>query len=194
MLKLRKIAITGGIASGKSTVCRFFQEHGAYIIDSDALTRELLSKNDIIKKIINIFGNEVLENNKINKKKLAEIAFDNPKKLQLLENLIHPYVFKEIDKQYQKAKKENKYRFFVVEIPLLFETHKETEFDYIITIEAEEKKAKDRMILSLEDYKKRQKRLFSINEKIKQSDFVIHNTKDLEYLKREVEKIILKIK
>lgn len=194
MLKLRKIAITGGIASGKSTVCRVFQEHGAYIVDSDALTHDLLSKNDIIKKIITIFGSEVLENKKINKKKLANIAFDNPKKLKLLENLIHPYVFEEIDKQYEKAKKENKYKFFVVEIPLLFETHKEKEFDYIITIETEEKKAKDRMILSLEDYKKRKKRLLSINEKIKQSDFVIHNTKDIDYLEQEVEKIILKLK
>ena len=93
MLKLKKIAVTGGVASGKSTVCRLFQNLGAYVVSADQITHELLaSDNTLKKKVVSIFGHEILEGEVIDRAKVAKKVFSSPDLLYKLEALIHPRV------------------------------------------------------------------------------------------------------
>ena len=92
-------------------------------------------------QIIKIFGEEILTQGNIDRKKLAKIVFKNKKKLDVLEKIIHPYVISQIKNEYNKVKNKN-FAFFVVEIPLLFETGFQKYFNIVITISAKEVIAK----------------------------------------------------
>lgn len=180
MLKL-KIAVTGGINSGKSAVCRYFKQFGAYIVDTDAIVHELLSQDTYIKnQVIKLFGNLILTNEEIERKKLAKIVFEDYNKLLKLEKILHPIVLKKIEEKYKQFLKDKKNILFVVEIPLLFEVAQEKFYDYIIMV------LRDKAIIN----KEREKRFLPIEEKIKKSDFVIKNNSSFTMLKRQVQKII----
>lgn len=145
MLKLKKIAITGGIASGKSSACRFFKELGAYVVSADEIAHELLNPHtNLGQQILRHFGSEIAQNEQISRRTLAEQAFKDPEKLKKLEELLHPEVFKKIESHYRKACEEGKYSSFVVEIPLLFEIKKEKDFDIVISVLSDEQQAKKR--------------------------------------------------
>jgi dephospho-CoA kinase len=197
MLKLLKIGVTGGIAAGKSTVCFLFKAHGAYTVDADSIVHELLNSNPSLGKlVIELLGKDILTNNRIDRLKVANKVFDNPEKLFLYERLIHPYVFKEMQELYQTVEEQGKHRLFIVEIPLLFETRVENEFDFIITVTANDEeciKRLERKGLSRESYEKRKKRFLSLEQKIPLSDFVITNNGSLEDLREQVNQIIKKI-
>jgi dephospho-CoA kinase len=182
MLKLIKIAVTGGVATGKSTVCRYFEKLGAYVVDSDKVSSKLISKLEIRKKLIKLLGKDILEKGKINKEKVAFKVFKDKKKLKKLENLIHPLVFKEIEKELKKAKKRDK--IFIVEMPLLFELKQEKLYDFVIVVTAKKDICKKRF--SKENFEKRIKRQMPIKEKIKKADFVIKNNSSFINLKKQV--------
>jgi dephospho-CoA kinase len=187
---LLKIAVTGGVGTGKSTVCRYFKKFNASVVSADKLVHRIISsKTSTGQKIIRLFSTDILENGKISRKKIAKIVFNDKKKLRKLERIVHPIVFEEIEKLYAKAKLKN-YNFFVVEIPLLFETKKEKYFDYIITVTADEKTCKKRVKgLLKKDFEKRVKRQIPLNKKAAKSDFIINNDSNFASLKSQVTKI-----
>ena len=186
---LKKIAVTGSIAAGKSTVCKYFKQLGAYVVDADSIVHKLLaSKTNIKQQLIKFLGKDILEKGEINRKKVADKVFDDSKKLKKLEAIIHPKVFEEIDKLFLEAKKKNKYNLFVVEIPLIFEIHQEKFYDFIIFVNASKKIRKERFLKK--DFEKREKRKkIPIEKKTKKADFVINNNSDYSALKRQVKKI-----
>lgn len=191
MLKLRKIAVTGGIASGKSTVCRLLQKHQAYIVDTDTIVHQLLASDTSVKeKVIQIFGQEVETKGKIDRKKLANKVFSNKQKLLQLESIIHPHVFQRIEEIYQKIKREGRYKYFVVEIPLLFETKKQKEFDFVICVDATDENIAKR---TPEPIAQRTKRLLPIQEKIALSDYVVENNGSMQDLKSQITTIMQEI-
>ena len=183
MLKLRKIAVTGNLAAGKSTVCRLLKELGAYILNSDEIGHLLLLTPTLKKAIVKLLGNTVFVKGEIDRKKVASIVFNNQKKLRQLEKLLHPKILKRINKVYCKIKKENKYRLFVVEMPLLFETGTEKFFYSVICVTAYKAICQKRFG---KDFKKRNKKQLSILQKTKKSDFIIENNQDLKKLKKQV--------
>lgn len=190
MLKLVKIAITGGVASGKTSVCQFFQELGAFTVNTDSIVHELLlSDIDLEKNIVRHFGFEVLKNGKLDRRVIAEKAFEDPKLLQILEQSIHPLVLTEIKELYKEACTKKHYASFVVEIPLLFEIGAESFFDYIITVVADEAIACKRFQkkgFQTTDYEKRMKRQLSPHQKALKSDYILQNNGSLEDLKKKV--------
>ena len=192
-----RVAITGGIAAGKSTVCHIFQELGAYIISADQIVHEIYSKNLSYKnQVIALLGQEIVTNGEIDRKKVAEIVFNSAEKLRKLEEFIHPLVNEEIDKQYEKVKHEKKYNLFVVELPLLYEIGAGNLYDYVITVHAETSIAKKRFCEKGgrgEDFEKRQKRLMSHQEKVQKADFVIANSLSLSELRAQVKQIYKQI-
>ncbi len=188
MLKLKKIAVTGYPASGKSTVCRFFQELGAYAVDSDAIVHQLLKTNSPLgKQIIDLLGADIMKKGQLNRKKIAEKVFSDPKKLQALEKQVHPYVLAEIKSQYEKVKDEKKHSLFIVEIPLLFEIGAESFFDFILTVKADEEKCKQRF--GKNDYDKRVNRQYSTQKKEDKSDIVLYNNDTLKELKQKIKNL-----
>jgi len=190
MLELVKIAVTGGIASGKTTVCRFFQELGSYVVSADAIVHDLLENDtDLKQRIVRQLGPEILQDEKIDRKKIAEKVFKNPKQLDSLEKILHPAVLKRIQELYRDASAKGNYRFFVVEVPLLYEIQRESFYDVTIAVLADEKIARERFEktgYSKEEYDERMHRQLPSLEKSNRADYTLHNNESLADLKQQV--------
>lgn len=194
---LKKGAVTGGLSSGKSTVCQFFRKLGCYVISADEIVHELLSVNqEIIQKVVKLFGTEILINNQIDRAKIAKKVFSQPQLLKFLEEILHPAVQEEIKKQYE-LKKEGLDSLFIAEIPLLFETGSNSFFDFTIAVVADESLSKERFKLKTQygedEFEKRQLRQLSNQEKIKRADYVIINNGSLIDLQNTVFELYQKL-
>jgi dephospho-CoA kinase len=193
MLKLKKIAITGGVASGKSTVCKFFKELGAYVVNADAIVHELLKVDTHLgQQIIRQFGPQIIKNGEISRRVIAEIAFKDRKTLQKLEELLHPAVLQKIEEHYKKACNQGSYNSFVVEIPLLFEIGADAFYDTIVAVLTDEQIAKVRFEkagFQQTEYDLRMKRQLKPEAKAAKSHFIIYNNDSLAHLQEEVAKL-----
>ncbi len=192
MLKLKKIAITGGVASGKTTVCQFFQELGAFVVNADNIVHELLTPDtDLGQQIIRQFGPEIIKNGQISRRILAEKAFKDQKQLKKLEELIHPAVLKKIERLYAAAC-QGKYTSFVVEIPLLFEIGAAKDYDVVVAVLAEEAQARKRFEqagFQYSEYDLRMNRQLKPEQKAAFAQYIIHNNGSLDELRQEVIKL-----
>lgn len=190
MLILKKIAVTGGLSSGKSSVCRFFKELGAYVVSADEIVHQLLSfDTDIGLQVLNLLGNDVVTNGQIDRTKVASKVFRDEKLLTGLEKILHPAVRKKTAEHYQMAVTEGAL-LFIAEIPLLFETGGEKGFDYTISVKADAEMSFMRF-QSLtgngkEEYERRMARQLSPQEKCAKADYVINNNGSLTDLKQAV--------
>tara|TARA_B100000212_G_scaffold146778_2_gene110260 strand:+ start:2644 stop:3240 length:597 start_codon:yes stop_codon:yes gene_type:complete len=192
-----KIGVTGNIGSGKTTLTNFFDNKKAYIFNADKEAKNHLSKHSVLqKKIINIFGNQIVTSNNLDFKKLAQIAFENKNNQKILNGIVWPEVSVLIDKALKEAQIK-KYDFFIVDAALLFEANFNHFFDFIILVTAERKirlnRALKRNNLDLSQIKKRMNLQLSDQKKIKLSDFVICNNKDKKNLEVEFNKVLNKI-
>jgi len=194
MLKLKKLAITGGLSSGKTTVGRLFKDLGAFVINADEIVHNLLIPDSVIgRKVIQLFGPSIVENNSFNRKKIAQQAFLNVKLLKALEALINPVVYAEIEKEYQHVKQASKYPLFIAEIPLLYELLKQDEFDIVITVTADPSLCQKRFIKqthqTIKEFEQRMAQQINPEEKAKKSDYVIKNNGSLANLRDQVTKL-----
>ena len=192
-----KIGVTGNIGSGKTTLTNFFDNKKAYIFNADKEAKNHLSKHSVLqKKIINIFGNQIVTSNNLDFKKLAQIAFENKNNQKILNGIVWPEVSVLIDKALKEAQIK-KYDFFIVDAALLFEANFNHFFDFIILVTAEKKirlnRALKRNNLDLSQIKKRMNLQLSDQKKIKLSDFVICNNKDKKNLEVEFNKVLNEI-
>lgn len=181
--------MTGGIATGKSTVCSLLKMHGFSLIDADVIAKEQLESSK--SELRDIFGEEIFDENKIDRKKLADIIFSSSSQREKLNTLIHPKVRAEISRQAQlKEKFELPY---LMDIPLFFEsgdydckmsmvvyTPRDIQLDRLVKREG----------FSLEEAKRRIDAQIDIEEKKKRADWVVDNSEDLKHLQNEVEKFV----
>ncbi len=192
-----KIGVTGNIGSGKTTLVKLFDRSKTFIFNADKEAKKHLKKHSVLqKKIINIFGNQIITGTDLDFKKLAEVAFQNKKNQQILNGIIWPEISLLIECALREAKNES-IDYFVVDAALLFEANLNHFFDYIILVTAEKNirlnRALKRNTLDLSQIKKRMSLQMSDEEKIKSSNFVIYNNGNKEELKREFQKILKKI-
>ena len=171
-----KIALTGNIASGKSSVQKIIEMSGFDVMDTDKVGHGLLSvKNS---ELMDVFGGENVFDDDANfdRKKLGELVFNDPEKLKLLNSIIHPQIRKEIEGYFEQKKDEP---FVFVAIPLLFETGMEDLFDKIIIVYAEDEIRLKRLITRnnySEDYaKKRMLSQIPQEKKFALVDYIIDN-------------------
>ena len=198
MLTLKKIAITGALASGKSTVLELFEEMGAYILDTDKIVHNLLThRTDIQEKVIQLLGDDIVDQKGLNRKKIAASVFEDPLLLSQLEKILHPEVRKEVQKKYQETLKEKKWSAFVVEVPLLFETEPEDSFDETIVVHADEaicfKRFETKTKGQKDDYDARMKRQMPPKLKLHKASYVLYNDGTLQNLKKATQKIYSQI-
>lgn len=191
MLSVRKVAVTGGLASGKSTVCRLFRECGAHTVSADEIVHQLLTPStDLGKQVVALLGSEIVSGNRIDRQKIAEKVFTNPALLRALESLTHPAVKEEINRQYELVKQ--KAPLFVAEVPLLFEVGADAGFDATIAVASDESHCLERAAkagLGIQQFKQRMARQLPMAEKQQRADYVLTNNSDLEQLKKAVEKL-----
>jgi len=198
MLELKKVTVTGGLSCGKSSVCHFLSELGAKVVNADKIVHELLNPNTPIgQRVIKLLGPEIVIENKMDRSKIASRIFTNPKLLRSLENILHPAVYEELEKQYEEAKKDKETQLFVADIPLLFETKGEERFDTTIVVVANREACWERFRKSTgyerEEYNRRMARQLTTHEKAERADYVIENDGTLDELKVETLKIYKKL-
>jgi len=184
------IGLTGGIGSGKSTVANLFMSKGVPVYIADTEAKKLMESRNIITKITNYFGNDILVNSKIDRPKLAKLVFNNPEKLSELNNIVHP----EVQKHFQNWLKNKKdFPFVIKEAAILFETGGNKQCDKVITVVAPQElriqRVKERDKVTREDVLERINNQWTDEMKISASDFVIENI-DFENTKTKVNQIL----
>jgi dephospho-CoA kinase len=188
MSAVLRIVLTGGIGSGKSTVASKFQELGVPIIDSDVISRDIVKPEETcFKAIIYEFGSELLTNKgTLDRDKLRNIIFNDEAAKKKLEEILHPPIYQEIEKQVSKVD----YPYCLIVIPLLIETKAMDCFDRILVVEVSENKqverASHRDKTSAEDIEKIIKSQASNEQRLKYADDVINNDLTIEELNEAV--------
>ena len=188
----RIIGITGIFGSGKTTVCLILKNKGFPVISSDEIVHQLLEREDIKSLVIKEFGKDVLtEEGKIDRKRVGEIVFSNYEKMKKLEKILHPAVFREIDKKILDYKKKGS-KIIFVEIPLLFETKAESIFDRIIVVYAHPSIIKKRLQNKFSDEEIEKRWKYQIPQEIKKqmADFLIDNSNSFQKTEAQVENIL----
>jgi dephospho-CoA kinase len=190
--------LTGGIGTGKSTVSAIFRRLGAYIIDADELARKSVSKGTPAwKRVKDIFGEDVLNpDGTINRTKLGEIVFEDEQKRKRLEEIVHPEVFKEIERQKEEILKKDRDAMIICDIPLLIESGYYKRVDKVILVYTGEKEQISRLSgkLSREDALKRIMSQMPLEEKKKYADYIIDNTGTIDETETQCRKIYEELK
>lgn len=182
------VALTGGIATGKSTVAKFFSFFGFTVIDADNIAHEVLDQQ--YKAVGKLFGDEVIKNKKVKRKKLGKIVFKDEKKRKELEALVHPLIYEEIERLSEAEDRLAKP--YLIDIPLFFET-KRYPIEKSLLVYTD-KKTQIKRLMHREGYSKKEakRRIDSqldIEKKRKKSDYIIDNMDDLNHLKNECERV-----
>jgi dephospho-CoA kinase len=190
VLTLRKVAITGGVASGKSVVAQDLRDLGAQVVDTDAIVHDLLTpRTSIGQRVIHLLGPDILEGGKLSRRKIAERVFKDPEQLYALEQILHPAVFQKMVEFYEQACSQNTARAFVVEVPLLFEAGWEDWFDWVLAVLADDATCRARFRyagFSDEEYHLRMKRQLPPEEKARRADSIMINNGSLTELHKQV--------
>lgn len=180
------IGITGGIASGKSTVSEFLKHEGYTVISSDHIGHEVLGYPEIKNKLIGEFGSGIIRNREIDRSILRKLVFENKTLLQKLNEIVHPEILKLMDEMVEHSSHE--YLFF--EVPLLFEAGMQNCFDFIILISVSEEIQIDRLIkrsqISEEEASNIIKAQMSEEEKKPKAGLIITNNGTEEGLKNQI--------
>lgn len=195
MLKLIKVAVTGGLSCGKSSVCRILQELGAYTLSADEIVHHLLSSDDNIEsQVVQLLGKGILVDQKIDRSRVARLVFRDHERMKELEKILHPAVYSEIEKQYQKQQEaEQPFPLFAAEVPLLFESNGEKFFDASIAVLAQAdicfKRFNKNEKFSREEFDRRMSNQLNPLEKAIKADYAIMNNETLSTLQVPVREL-----
>ena len=194
-----KIGLTGGIGSGKSTASKFFEKLGAFILDADKEAKNLLEKNEIVQhEVISEFGTDIINTTgKVDKNKLARVAFQDVDHQRRLNSVVHPYIYDLIDKTFDKVLSDGKYDVFIIDAAMIYESGYDIHLDYIIVITAQLKNRMERALarktLTREEILKRIEFQWPEEEKVGMADFVIHNDGSEKELNDNIKSLIKKL-
>lgn len=171
-----KVGLTGNIGSGKSLVASIFRTLSIPVFNADHEARTIINLDEVKGKLSTLFGSEIFENDQINRKALAEIVFNDPKQLQLLNNIIHPQVRKSYEAwtiQHSNAP------YFIYEAAILIETGFYKELDKIIFVSASEEIRIQRVMqrdnTTREQVVQRMKNQWNETRKTLFADYIIQN-------------------
>lgn len=184
------IGLTGGIASGKSTVSNYLQDLGAVIIDADKIARTVLEKGEqAYKEVVDFFGKDILkENAEIDRSKLGKLIFSEKKYRNKLEEITHPVIIKKINKKIEEYRENN--RIIILDAPLLFEVGLDKDVDQTWLVYVDKETQINRLMrrdnISKNEAIRRIEAQLPIEKKKEMADIVIDNRKGRENLKTEV--------
>jgi len=189
MAKCKKIGLTGGIASGKTTVSDCFKKLGTKVIDADVISHEVTEPSgSAFEEILSEFGSEILdENGLINRKKMRAIIFDDQSQKKILEEIIHPKVRDEMFKRINKSDDH----YLIVSVPLLVETGMNRIMDRTLLVDCSEdtqiKRLMHRDKITLNEARAILKNQASRSDRKKIADDLIVNEKNVTLIELENE-------
>ena len=190
-----KVGLTGGIASGKSTVSEAFARLGAKVLDADEVAREVvLPGKPAWTKLRHTFGSEFFHpDGRLNRSKLRRLVFADPEQRSRLNAIVHPEVMREIDFRFEQLTSSAEHAVVLVDVPLLLEVEAADRFDRVVVVYVNETVQLDRLMerdgLSAEEASQALSTQIPLRDKVKQADFVIDNSGTLEETQAQVEKV-----
>lgn len=189
------IGLTGGIASGKSTVSGEFEKLGAVIIDADKIARELISpQRPLWKKVVNYFGEGICQEDlTIDRLKLGRKVFARKREREALNRMMHPEIKREIDRRCREVRRRSPDTLVLVDAALLIETGMFREMDKVIVVWASRRTQVRRLVdrngLAKEEAIRRIRAQMPLKEKLKYADYVINTDGSLEEIREHVRQI-----
>lgn len=190
-----KIGITGGIASGKTTIVNYLKCLGLKVIDADLIAREVLDLYpEILAYLKETYGDRIFSHGILDRKALGNIIFNSKSDRENYSAVIMPRIKEEVEKRFRELSNE---KFVVLDAPLLFEEKFEEETDVTITVYVDKYKQLKRLMerdkLSEKEALARIEAQMHISEKIKKSDFVVNNSGDLTDTITELSLVLKKV-
>ncbi|EYU35909.1 hypothetical protein ABFS82_09G031600 [Erythranthe guttata] len=196
---MRVVGLTGGIASGKSTVSNLFKSHGVPVVDADVVARNVLKKGTGgWRKVVAAFGDEILlASGEVDRPKLGQIVFNDPDKRQLLNRLLAPYISTGISMEVFKLWMRG-CKIIVLDVPLLFEVKMDKWTKPIIVVwvdpETQLRRLMTRDGTTVEEAKSRINSQMSLNLKRTKADIVIDNSGSPEDLNRLFKEVLVRVR
>ena len=174
-----RLAVTGGIGSGKSTATAFLDELGASCVSTDEVVHVLLSRAEIVEEVRRKFGDKVIADGDVDRAALGRVVFRDVGALDWLESLLHPHVKRLVDEwAMEQERASSPPPLIVAEVPLLFESGYERDFDYVLLVTAPQAVRRRRLVdkLTGSEFGRRSQRQLDEKVKAARSDFVVDNS------------------
>ena len=194
------VGLTGGVASGKTAVSQVLKEEGAYIIDADQIARELVEPHrPAWSELIKAFGQEILqEDGSIQRKKLADKVFVDPKQRRLLNQILHPRIKEEMDRRTKEIGEKDPQAIVVIDAPLMIELGNHREMDKLIVVTSTQtqqiERLKDRDRTNTEEALRIVFSQMPLEEKLKFADYVIRNEGSMEETRKRAKEVYQELK
>lgn len=172
-----KVGITGGIGSGKSTICKVFQELGIPVYEADLRAKKIIVKNEVKNQVINLFGNQAYIDDRLNRDYIANIIFNDFEKREALNDIIHPAVAQDFN---DWCNQHSEAPYLIKEAALFFETGSNLEMDKMILVTANHEEKIARILKrdpfrTVDEILKIMSSQLPDEEKIRMADFIIKN-------------------
>jgi dephospho-CoA kinase len=195
-----RVGLTGGIATGKTTVGKMFVELGCHLIDSDGITHQLFEPGQAVNAaVVQVFGERVLgEDGGINRKVLGEIVFSDPAARSKLNALVHPAVIQRQQEWLKQIEEKDPAGIGIVDAALMIESGNYKNYDKVIVVTCtpavQKRRLRERSGLSEEQAEARIRSQMPMEEKGKYADYVVDNSSDLAETRRQVRDIHSKLR
>ncbi len=184
------VAVTGGIGTGQSTVCKFFEEWHCKMINADQVAKGVIQNNKTLQKELKeVFGREIFnKQKKLDTNVLAEKAFRNDFHTQQLNRLVHPRMVEVIIEEMEKARFSKRFPMVIIDAALIYEINIEQMFDAVVVVRAplnhRQQRVQKRDGMTRRHFMERVSKQLPIEDKTRWADFVIDNNKSLDDLKK----------
>lgn len=189
------VGLTGGVATGKTTVARMFRECGAVVIDADVLARQVVEPGKPAwREVVRAFGRQVLRPDRtLDRARLADLVFHNRAKLRRLERIIHPRVAREQTRQARAIARTRPHAIIVYDVPLLFEAGVDKRMNRTVVVTAPQHtqiaRLRARNGLSRAEALRRIRAQMPLREKVERADYVVDGSQPREVTARHVARI-----
>jgi dephospho-CoA kinase len=194
------VGVTGSFSSGKSTVANFLAEQGVTVLDADTAAHQMMEPGEnCYQSVVKLFGDSILgEGQRIDRQLLGKIVFSDFKKLQKLNQIIHPYVKRKFKEATARILRENPRSLIVFDVPLLVESGMAGDVDWMVvvttTVKKQIERAMERFGLAEREALRRIQAQLPLREKARRADFVISTSGTLDETKEQVEKLCQQLK
>ena len=193
------IAVTGGIGSGQTTVCSFFQKWHCKVINADKKAHEVIQRNKRLQnELTKEFGKDIFtKDKKLNRQLLAERAFKDELYTRKLNQLVHPRMVEVLVEEMEQARFSKRYPLVIIDAALIYEISIESLFDAVVAVDAplklRQQRVKERDGMSRKQFNERAEKQIPLEDKVKWADFVINNDCPLDELEKRTREVYEKL-